>query len=90
MDPNEFRTAAHSAVEESQCNPDNLRFDYGLMLMLLVINYYDTVQDRRVVPDVEPGYLKKLLPDGPPQTGEKWEDVQKDIETKIIPGLTHW
>lgn len=40
--------------------------------------------------DVEPGYLKKLLPDGPPAEGEKWEDIQADIASKIMPGLTHW
>jgi aromatic-L-amino-acid decarboxylase len=43
-----------------------------------------------VVSNVEPGYLKKLLPDAPPQEGESWPEIQKDIETKIVPGLTHW
>ncbi|KAH7360116.1 pyridoxal phosphate-dependent transferase [Rhexocercosporidium sp. MPI-PUGE-AT-0058] len=55
-----------------------------------IISYYDTIEDRRVVSNVEPGYLKKLLPEGPPQDGESWTDIQKDIESKIIPGLTHW
>jgi aromatic-L-amino-acid decarboxylase len=55
-----------------------------------VVNYYDTIEDRRVVSNVEPGYLKKLLPNGPPQEGEPWAEIQKDIETKIMPGLTHW
>ncbi|KAH8803204.1 pyridoxal phosphate-dependent transferase [Xylogone sp. PMI_703] len=55
-----------------------------------IVNYYDTIEQRRVVSNVEPGYLKKLLPDGPPEEGEAWADIQKDIETKIIPGLTHW
>ncbi|KAH7396010.1 pyridoxal phosphate-dependent transferase [Cadophora sp. MPI-SDFR-AT-0126] len=55
-----------------------------------IVSYYDTIEDRRVVSNVEPGYLKKLLPDGPPQDGESWADIQKDIETKIMPGLTHW
>ncbi|PQE13454.1 aromatic-l-amino-acid decarboxylase protein [Rutstroemia sp. NJR-2017a WRK4] len=55
-----------------------------------IINYYDNIEDRRVVSNVEPGYLKKLLPDGPPQKGEPWADIQKDIEEKIMPGLTHW
>jgi aromatic-L-amino-acid decarboxylase len=58
--------------------------------MCLVVNYYDTIEDRRVVSNVEPGYLKKLLPSGPPEDGEPWADIQKDIETKIMPGLTHW
>ncbi|CZS93032.1 hypothetical protein WAI453_000776 [Rhynchosporium graminicola] len=55
-----------------------------------IINYYDTIEDRRVVSNVEPGYLKKLLPSAPPQDGESWADIQKDIESKIMPGLTHW
>ncbi|KAG9228219.1 putative tyrosine decarboxylase 1 [Amylocarpus encephaloides] len=55
-----------------------------------IVNYYDNIQDRRVVSNVEPGYLKKLLPNAPPEEGEPWEDIQKDIETKIMPGLTHW
>jgi aromatic-L-amino-acid decarboxylase len=55
-----------------------------------VVNYYDTIADRRVVSNVEPGYLKKLLPAGPPEDGESWADIQKDIESKIMPGLTHW
>ncbi|MCJ1230260.1 hypothetical protein MMC12_006932 [Toensbergia leucococca] len=58
--------------------------------MHAAINYYYTVQDRRVTSTVEPGYLRKLLPDGPPTTGKNKEDIQKDIESKIMPGLTHW
>ena len=60
------------------------------MLTRLVVNYYDTIEDRRVVSNVEPGYLRKILPAGPPEEGESWADIQKDIETKIMPGLTHW
>ena len=60
------------------------------MLTEKVVNYYDTIEDRRVVSNVEPGYLRKILPDGPPEEGESWADIQKDIETKIMPGLTHW
>ncbi|KAH6720471.1 pyridoxal phosphate-dependent transferase [Leptodontidium sp. MPI-SDFR-AT-0119] len=55
-----------------------------------IVSYYDTIEDRRVVSNVEPGYLKKLLPEAPPQDGESWADIQKDIESKIMPGLTHW
>lgn len=55
-----------------------------------VIGYYDTIEDRRVLSNVEPGYLKKLLPDGPPELGEAWAEIQSDIESKIMPGLTHW
>lgn len=55
-----------------------------------IADYFDTIQDRNVLPDVEPGYLKALLPDAAPETGESWDEIQKDISTKIMPGLTHW
>jgi hypothetical protein len=60
------------------------------VLMTPVVNYYDTIENRRVVSNVEPGYLRKILPSGPPEEGEAWADIQADIETKIMPGLTHW
>jgi aromatic-L-amino-acid decarboxylase len=60
------------------------------ILTEIVVNYYDNIEDRQVVSNVEPGYLRKILPPGPPQEGELWADIQKDIETKIMPGLTHW
>lgn len=55
-----------------------------------VVDYFDNIQERRVVSNVEPGYLRKLLPSGPPVEGEPWGEIQKDIEAKIMPGLTHW
>ncbi|KAK6334020.1 hypothetical protein TWF696_002529 [Orbilia brochopaga] len=55
-----------------------------------IIDYYDNIRDRRVLSEVQPGYLRELIPPGIPQTGEKWEDIQRDIEAKIMPGLTHW
>ncbi|KAI1468798.1 pyridoxal phosphate-dependent transferase [Daldinia caldariorum] len=55
-----------------------------------IIKYYDTIEERRVVSNVEPGYLRKLLPSEAPQNGEAWADIQKDLESKILPGITHW
>jgi hypothetical protein len=43
-----------------------------------------------VTPDVEPGYLRELLPKDAPESGEKWDDIFKDFEKKILPGITHW
>ena len=55
-----------------------------------VCDYYETIEDRRVVSNVEPGYLRKIISQSPPEEGERWEDIQKDIESKIMPGMTHW
>ncbi|KAI9803130.1 MAG: hypothetical protein M1833_001201 [Piccolia ochrophora] len=55
-----------------------------------ITNYFDRIEHRRVVSDVQPGYLRKLLPEQVPEDGESWDDIQKDVESKIMPGLTHW
>ncbi|KAB5532626.1 pyridoxal phosphate-dependent transferase [Coniochaeta sp. 2T2.1] len=55
-----------------------------------ITNYFDTIAERPVVSTVTPGYLRKLLPTSAPQEGEAWPLIQSDIESKIMPGLTHW
>ncbi|KAK3307114.1 pyridoxal phosphate-dependent transferase [Chaetomium strumarium] len=55
-----------------------------------IIHYFDNLGSRDVVSRVEPGYLRKLLPSEAPQEGEPWADIHKDIEAKIMPGITHW
>ncbi|PNS18243.1 hypothetical protein CAC42_7612 [Sphaceloma murrayae] len=55
-----------------------------------ISDYYDTIQDRPVLPAIQPGYLHKLLPSSPPEDGESWSDIRSDIESKIMPGITHW
>ncbi|PYI01939.1 PLP-dependent transferase [Aspergillus sclerotiicarbonarius CBS 121057] len=55
-----------------------------------IITYNDTLPSQRVLPTVEPGYLRPLIPSSPPQDPEPWSAIQSDIETKIKPGITHW
>lgn len=55
--------------------------------MLLKINFKSEL---RVTPDVEPGYLRDILPKDAPFHGENWDDIFKDFESKILPGITHW
>lgn len=45
---------------------------------------------RRVLPNVQPGYLAPLIPDTAPIKPESWQDVMADIERVIMPGVTHW
>ena len=67
-----------------------LKFLFYFLYDEIVINYYETLPSRPVQARVEPGYLRPLLPSGPPENGEPWADIQRDIEAKIMPGLTHW
>lgn len=57
---------------------------------ITVVDYYENITDHSVVSQVEPGYLRKMLPDSPPKEGESWDVIRKDIDSKIVPGLTHW
>lgn len=45
---------------------------------------------RRVLPEVQPGYLRPLISESAPEKPEKWTDVMADIERVIMPGVTHW
>ncbi|WAR30449.1 DDC-like protein [Mya arenaria] len=62
----------------------------GKEMIDYVADYLENVRDRRVFPEVSPGYLRELIPDHAPEEGEKWENVFKDIERVIMPGVTHW
>ncbi|KAI4264104.1 MAG: hypothetical protein L6R42_000790 [Xanthoria sp. 1 TBL-2021] len=55
-----------------------------------IIDYFTNLGSRRVASNVSSGYLRPLLPSKPLDEGERWADIQKDIEAKIMPGLTHW
>ena len=45
------------------------------------------VPGRRVTPNIEPGYLRPLLPEDAPLKGESWDDIMRDVEDKIMPGV---
>ncbi|XP_050689746.1 aromatic-L-amino-acid decarboxylase-like [Eriocheir sinensis] len=55
-----------------------------------IVKYLDNIRERRVLPEVTPGYLRPLLPPAAPDAPETWRDVMNDIERVIMPGVTHW
>ncbi|KAM8826104.1 aromatic-L-amino-acid decarboxylase isoform 1-T1 [Synchiropus picturatus] len=62
----------------------------GKEMVDYVADYWKTIEERPVYPDVEPGYLRPLIPTEAPQQPETFEDVMKDVERVIMPGITHW
>uniref|UniRef100_A0AC35U595 Aromatic-L-amino-acid decarboxylase n=1 Tax=Rhabditophanes sp. KR3021 TaxID=114890 RepID=A0AC35U595_9BILA len=62
----------------------------GRKMVDYMVNYMANIEDRRVVPDIEPGYLRDLIPKQPPMASESYDDVMKDFENFIMPGITHW
>jgi aromatic-L-amino-acid/L-tryptophan decarboxylase len=39
---------------------------------------------------VQPGYLRALVAPSAPEDPEPWDAIHADIESKILPGITHW
>ncbi|GBP59194.1 Tyrosine decarboxylase [Eumeta japonica] len=62
----------------------------GKEMVDYICSYMSTLRTRRVTPSVEPGYLRAALPAEPPLHPESWDDVMRDVEEKIMPGVTHW
>ena len=39
---------------------------------------------------VAPGDIRAALPDAPPESGEPFADVLRDLDEIVLPGITHW
>ncbi len=53
-------------------------------------DYFEEIEDFPVKPDVQPGDIKKQLPDKAPQESESFEKQFDDFQNIIMPGITHW
>ncbi|XP_075904608.1 histidine decarboxylase isoform X5 [Nelusetta ayraudi] len=62
----------------------------GKELVDYITKYMLSIRERRVIPDVKPGYMKDLLPESAPTEPEEWEAIFNDIEKVIMPGAVHW
>ena len=55
-----------------------------------IADYLEGISDRRVLPhpeEIEPGYLRELLPEKAPKKGESWNVIMEDVERTILPGV---
>lgn len=53
-------------------------------------DYHLTVRDRPVRAQTEPGDILNALPVSPPEQPQDMEDVFRDFENIVMPGITHW
>nr|WP_189691673.1 DOPA decarboxylase [Pseudomonas shirazensis] len=56
----------------------------------LIADYRQTIAERPVMAQVEPGYLKAALPVAAPHQGEPFEAILDDFNKLVMPGLSHW
>jgi aromatic-L-amino-acid/L-tryptophan decarboxylase len=55
-----------------------------------VAAYLERVRELPVRAEVEPGEIRAMLPSSPPDRGEPFSEVLRDLEEKVLPGITHW
>ena len=55
-----------------------------------VASYLDNIRQKHPLPNVEPGYLKALIPETAPDDPETWKDVFGDFERIIMPGVSNF
>lgn len=62
----------------------------GKEMIDYICQYMTNIENTRVTPDVEPGYLRDLIPNEAPMEPEEWDNIMTDVDKKIMPGVTHW
>jgi aromatic-L-amino-acid decarboxylase len=88
MSHEEFRRHGKEMIDYIADYLTNIRLENYILLCHFYIN--SNHSERRVTPEVEPGYLRPMLPRNAPEKGEPWDDIMKDVERSIMPGITHW
>ncbi|KAJ2611186.1 hypothetical protein H4S08_003271 [Coemansia sp. RSA 1365] len=55
-----------------------------------IADYYENLDNMPPMSEVKPGYLYGLMPHEAPENPESFDNIQKDIMSNIMPGITHW
>lgn len=55
-----------------------------------VADYLARVEEYPVNSQSEPGAIRDALPDSAPENPEPFEDVMRDLNDILMPGITHW
>ena len=69
--------------------PDEFR-RWGHAAVDWIARYMENVESYPVLSQVEPGAIRARLPVEPPQEGEPFDAVLRDLDEIILPGITHW
>jgi aromatic-L-amino-acid decarboxylase len=70
-------------------SPEEFRH-WGHAVVDWLAEYQRRVEAFPVLSRARPGELRAALPPAPPLSREPFEQILRDVETLILPGLTHW
>ncbi len=63
---------------------------YGRQVVDWIADYYERVESLPVLSRVAPGEVRSMLPDAPPAHGESFDQLLRDMDSVVLPGVTHW
>jgi aromatic-L-amino-acid decarboxylase len=69
--------------------PSSFRDD-GVAAVEWVASYLERAGERPVLAQVEPGEIRAALPASPPDEPEPFAAVLRDLDSVLMPGITHW
>ncbi|HVF55342.1 MAG TPA: pyridoxal-dependent decarboxylase [Pyrinomonadaceae bacterium] len=55
-----------------------------------IADYRAGIEDRTVAPRVAPGEIASRLPSEPPETPAPFDEIFRDFQQIVVPGLVHW
>lgn len=69
--------------------PDEFR-RWGKALVDWIADYRERIEEHPVQSRMEPGEIRRRLPETAPEEPEPFEDVLRDLTDVVLPGVTHW
>jgi aromatic-L-amino-acid decarboxylase len=69
--------------------PEEFR-KHGRQVVDWIADYWERVESLPVRSQIEPGEVIRRLPAHPPEQGEPFDALLKDVDQVVLPGLTHW
>jgi aromatic-L-amino-acid decarboxylase len=76
-------------MENYHMSPDEFR-KYGKQMIDWIADYYENVESYPVLSQVQPGCVSDQLPASPPMQGQGMDEIIADVNSIIMPGITHW
>ncbi len=55
-----------------------------------IASYRATIEQRAIVPAVEPGEIAAKFPECAPEHGASMDEVMREVDALIMPGIVHW
>src|SRR5438270_10605832 len=63
---------------------------FGREMVDWIADYFERIEEFPVLSQIEPGWLTTNLPGAPPEIGEDFSKVLRDVDELILPAVTHW